>query len=176
MTLQFTELTAIDETPEGFLERVGHVFARFDERTQDSGNISFGVEIDGVRYFVKTAGLLDNRDCSIAHGQRTALLWNAKQLWEECPDPAFPRLEHTISASPWGPVLFYEWLEGELLGESRERRNDPDTAFQRFRRLPSEEIERALETIYRAHDRFARMGWVAVDFYDGSLLYDFKLR
>lgn len=38
----------------GFLVRYGRVFKAFDN--QDSGNICFGVEKDGRRYFVKFAG------------------------------------------------------------------------------------------------------------------------
>ena len=41
-------------TPQQILEACGRIFTRFDK--QDSGNISFGVEIAGQRYFVKTAG------------------------------------------------------------------------------------------------------------------------
>ena len=40
--------------PPEFLASAGRVFARFD--TQDSGNISFGVETAEGRFFVKTAG------------------------------------------------------------------------------------------------------------------------
>ena len=40
-----------------YLNDAGRVFAVFDERTQDSGNISYGVDVGGQRFFVKTAGL-----------------------------------------------------------------------------------------------------------------------
>ena len=40
--------------PLDFLRSIGRVFTCFDQR--DSGNVSFGVEVDGTRYFVKTAG------------------------------------------------------------------------------------------------------------------------
>ena len=42
--------------PTGLLAANADIFAIFDHRTQDSGNISFGVEIDGERYFVKITG------------------------------------------------------------------------------------------------------------------------
>ena len=38
----------------GFLRRYGRVFKVFDD--QDSGNICFGLERDGARYFLKFAG------------------------------------------------------------------------------------------------------------------------
>ena len=43
----------------GFLSRYGRVFRIFD--AQDSGNICFGVEQGGRRYFVKFAGALRPR-------------------------------------------------------------------------------------------------------------------
>lgn len=39
------------------LQRLGKTFARFDERTQDSGHVSYGIEQPSGRpLFVKTAG------------------------------------------------------------------------------------------------------------------------
>ena len=57
MRLPFPDTESTESDPLTLLESVGHVFATFDERTQDSGNVSYSVEVDGRRYFVKTAGL-----------------------------------------------------------------------------------------------------------------------
>src|SRR5882757_9246646 len=46
----------IAATPETYLAGIGDVFAVFGARTQDSGNISYGIRIGDDRYFVKTAG------------------------------------------------------------------------------------------------------------------------
>jgi serine/threonine-protein kinase len=51
---------SIDEPPESFLRSVAEVFAVFDEKTQDSGNISYGVRTGEDRYFAKTAGIPDD--------------------------------------------------------------------------------------------------------------------
>ncbi len=75
--------------------------------------------------------------------------------------------------SPCGPLLVYPWVEGELLGTPRERRADPASAFQRFRSLPAPVIMTCLDTIYDLHCQLERTGWIAGDFYDGCLLYDF---
>ena len=47
--------THTSEAPEAFLDQQGTVFARFGIDTQDSGNISYGVQVDDRRFFVKTA-------------------------------------------------------------------------------------------------------------------------
>ena len=47
----------IDQPAEHYLRSVGLLFAEFGEQTQDSGNMSYGVQIGEDRFFVKTAGL-----------------------------------------------------------------------------------------------------------------------
>jgi hypothetical protein len=56
-------------------------------------------------------------------------------------------------------------------GASRE---DPASAHARFRALPVQRTLAALDTIYDAHLTLAEAGFVAVDFYDGCILYDFE--
>jgi serine/threonine-protein kinase len=73
-------------------------------------------------------------------------------------------------------MLIYDWAEGELVGAPASRRADPRSAFQRFRRLPVDELEAAISTILDAHLELCRAGWIACDFYDGSVIYDFTGR
>lgn len=139
----------------------------FDQ--QDSGNVSYGVEANGERWFVKTAGDPADARPFLDHAARVALLRNAARLAASCTHPALTRLRDAIE-SPSGPLLVYDWFDGELVGAPRARRDDPASAFQRFRRLPAATITRALETIFDLH---VALGWIASDFYDGCLLYDF---
>jgi serine/threonine-protein kinase len=162
----------IHEPPHQYLRSVGTVFAEFGARTQDSGNLSYGVELAGRRYFVKTAGSPNDPRPVLDHPARVALLRNAVRLYESCPHPLLPRL-HRVIESPSGPLLVYQWLEGELLGVPRARRDDPESAFQRFRSLPAATIRRRLDAVFDLHDALARVGWIAVDFYDGCLIYEF---
>jgi len=163
----------IYEQPEQYLRSVGKVFVEFGELTQDSGNVSYGVQIAGERYFVKTAGRPDDTRPFLKHEARVALLRNAVRLSGSCRHPTLPRLYKTIE-SPSGPLLVYQWLEGELLGAPRARRDDPESAFQRFRSLPAATIQVILDAIFDLHYELAGAGWIAVDFYDGCLIYDFK--
>jgi serine/threonine-protein kinase len=161
--------------PADFLAGVGRVFARFDSRTQDSGNISFGVEAGGGRWFVKTGGDPADATPFLSHPERIALLRNAERLARDFAHPALPALV-TVGTSAWGPMLVYAWAEGELLHEPAERRADPATAFQRFRHLPPREIAAALDAVIGAHVGLCSRGWVACDFYDGALMYAFAAR
>ena len=62
-------------------------------------------------------------------------------------------------------MLVYAWAEGELLHHN---------ALDRFRALPVHEILPCSMPWYALHARLAQAGWVAVDFYDGCLIYDFR--
>lgn len=163
----------INEPPEQYLPSMGEVFAEFGPVTQDSGNVSYGVQIAAERYFVKTAGRPDDPRPFLKHGARVELLRNAVRLSGSIRHPTLPRLYRVIE-SPSGPLLVYQWLDGELLGTPRARRDDPESAFQRFRSLPAATIQGRLDAIFDLHHELAGAGWIAVDFYDGCLIYDFK--
>lgn len=144
----------------------GEVFTTFD--AQDSGNVSYGVRVGNRRYFVKTAGRSEDPE----HAARVAWLRNAVAIATSCKHRALPALDRVIESEA-GPLLVYDWFDGELFGVPSARRDDPASSFARFCALPVPTIATALTTIYELHVELARAGWVAVDFYDGCLMYDF---
>ncbi|MFF5078432.1 serine/threonine protein kinase [Actinoplanes sp. NPDC000266] len=160
----------IDRAPADHLRKVASIFAVFDR--QDSGNVSYGVEWGGERLFVKTAGSPELDLPHLSAAQRWALLRNAVRIGETYEHDALPRLRG-VAESPHGPMLIYDWVDGELLGAGRDKRDDPASAFSRFRRLPPERVVAALDSVVEVHDLLGRGGEVAGDFYDGCLIYDF---
>jgi serine/threonine protein kinase len=163
---------AIDDRPDVFVHQFGEVFARFGADTQDSGNVSYGVEVAGQRYFLKTAGDPADPEPFTTFERREGGLRNGARLAEAVRHPLLPEY-HGLIESPAGPALVYEWRDGEHLGT---RQDDPTSAFQRFRALPVEQVIAALDQLFDLHDLLSSEGWVAGDFYDGSLLYDFGTR
>jgi len=159
----------IDVRPPTYLENLGSIFARFGADTQDSGNISYGVQAGEARYFVKTAGDPANTVPYLDFDGRVALLRNAVDLAESVVHPALPTL-HAVVESPGGPLVVYDWRDGELLHVNS------GSAHERFRALPVEEILAALDTLYDLHADLDAAGWVEGDFYDGAMLYDFPTR
>lgn len=153
---------SIDSEPLTLLESAGRVFVTFDERTQDSGNVSYGVEIDRRRYFIKTAGRPENSKPHFNHTDRVASLRNAARLAQSASHRALPKLHQVIEA-PTGPMLVYDWIDGDLV------RN----CLDRVRCLPASEIAALLTEIYDLHVHLASLGWIVVDFYDGAMIYDF---
>ncbi|MGW5362501.1 hypothetical protein [Actinopolymorpha pittospori] len=163
---------AIDSRPALYVEQIGNVFACFGAHSQDSGNVSYGVDADGRRFFVKTAGDPADTAPYLDFDGREHLLRNAARLAEGVRHPLLPTF-YGLVESPGGPLLVYDWRDGDHLGTPRHRRDDPDTAFQRFRALTVEEILVALDALFDLHGQLDAAGWVQGDFYDGSLLYDF---
>ncbi|NAS20655.1 serine/threonine protein kinase [Herbidospora sp. NEAU-GS84] len=162
-------MSSSDEPPERRLARLGTVFARFDR--QDSGNVSYGAVVDGERCFVKTAGHPD-ATAFLDHARRVDLLRNAVRLARAHRHPALPALRMVVE-SAHGPMLVYDWADGDLIGVPRAHRDDPASPYRRFLALPPGRVLAALDTIVDVHDLLGQAGEVAGDFYDGCLLYDF---
>jgi serine/threonine-protein kinase len=165
------------EAPEVYVRRSGRVVAEFGDLTQDSGNVSWLVDVGDRRVFVKTAGSdAPPRPGApvpyFDHEGRVRLLRNAIELAESCQHPALARLLNVIE-SPQGPVLVYEAATGELVGVPRESRRDPSSAYQRFAHLPAEQLLGVFDVLVDLHLDLAAAGWIACDLYDGCLILDF---
>ena len=157
-----------------FLSKLGKVFRVFD--AMDSGNICFGIERDDKRFFVKYAGArTQNYDGEIIDA--ITRLKNAVKLYEDLHHPHLIRLiEHYPVGD--GYVAVFDWVNGEGLRSYwdyvlQAMWNHPASPNYRFRRLPIENRIAAVDKILEFHRHVIQHGYVPVDFYDGSLLYDF---
>lgn len=158
-----------------WLTDLGEVFTVFDE--QDSGNLCFGIEKDGQKKFVKFAG--------------------AKTMeYEGEPEDAVIRLKNSVSAYEdlkhkhviklvdhfevdHGYAMIFDWFDGECLHSHwsfppPHKYTHPDSPFYRYKQLPIEHRLESFKNILDFHVYVEKKGYVAVDFYDGSILYDFK--
>ena len=165
------DLKSINEPPLEFLQRTGEILQVFDEHTQDSGNISYGLQADGRRYFVKMAD--PEVESFSPLSERIERLRNAAMLRRSITTSLIPDL-HAAIESPYGPLLVYAWAPGQILYADRDRRSEPDSAYRRFCALPSHRIIAVLDRTYALHTHLAEAGWLASDFYDGCFLYDFE--
>ncbi len=173
MSQSIEDIQTTDRRPDDLLMSIGRVIKVFDERTQDSGNISYCLDVGEQRFFVKTAGIPNNPKPFLSHERRVELLSNAVYLRQRIEHHCLPKLLNVIE-SPHGPMLIYEWVSGELIGVKRSRRKKSISAFQRFRSLHTARLLGALDVVFEFHRRISEQGWVAVDFYDGAMLYDFQ--
>nr|MBC8508747.1 serine/threonine protein kinase [Chloroflexota bacterium] len=165
MSPTLIETPSIDCEIETYLNQIGEIFRVF--RWQDSGCISYGAECEGERWFVKCSeqpqGIESLRRAEILHTQVQHL--------------ALANL-HNVIETPHGLALVFDWLPGEVLYDyiahrGQQGRNNPGSPHYRFRNLPAEKILAALNTIFDLHVLLAERGFIAVDFYDGCIMYDF---
>src|SRR5438132_11133670 len=161
------EVRVVDGSVDEFLESLGEVFV--EHRGHDSGNTSYGVRIGADAWFVKHA----EDDEPIAHLESAIVFHGAVR------HPAIIPLVGWFRTSA-GLAIVHEFRDGLSIGDplapGARRRQHPHSTYARFRRLPVDEIIRALDTIFDAHVAVASAGFVAVDFYDGAMIYDFENR
>jgi hypothetical protein len=151
----FLHVSSIDQDVEDYLRAQGAVFQTFGG--YDSGCTGYGLESAGQRWFVKHAW----------HERALSGLRRAVDIHAAVRHPALPRLRNRFAA-PDGLVLVYDWAHGQGLREPG--------AADRFRHLAPPEAAAAVDTIFDLHAALAARGFVAVDLYDGSFLYDFDAR
>ncbi|WP_419883954.1 serine/threonine protein kinase [Peribacillus sp. B-H-3] len=158
-----------------WLRSLGKVFCVFDE--QDSGNICFGIEKDGVKRFVKYAGA-KTLEYLGEPADAVARLKNSIPVYEQL------RHQHLITLVTHfqvaeGYALVFDWFDGECLHSHwsfppPQKYTHPDSPFFRYKQLPIEYRLESLKCILEFHVYVGSQNYVAIDFYDGSILYDFE--
>lgn len=147
-----------------FLGEYGKVFKVFDD--QDSGNICFGTEKNGEKYFVKFAGArtaeYDGEPCDAVERLKSTV-------------PIYENLKHAnlidyveSKEIDNGFAMIFKWVDGECMG-----RMYPDS-HRKFMSLPNETKLNVFYDILSFAKYIAQQNFVAVDFYDGSIMYDFE--
>jgi len=154
-----------------FLSKYGKVFRAFDE--QGSGNIAFGVQNEDKKFFIKFAGspkenYIANRDSgTVDAASAIEFLKRAIPIYVEL---AHPTLIKYVEAEEIGGgyAAVFEWEDAAGI----EPKGSPN--YMRFMQLPTEKKIRAFGDIMEFHAYVAAKGYVALDFYDGSILYDYE--
>jgi serine/threonine-protein kinase len=158
------DVDRIDEPIEAFLG--DSVVRRFGDRPH---SVVVGVEHDGKRYVIKAA----------TTGEADAVLRNALRVHERVAHPAIVPLLHHFE-TPQGIALVYPWADGEVLRDRVDPAvlpmDDEASPYRRFLALPVGQRCDAIRQVFDAHVAVAAAGLVAVDLYDGSIVYDFDRR
>ena len=146
-----------------FVSKYGKVFKVYDD--QDSGNICFGTEKDGQRYFVKFAGAPIERGDSTPEEAIERLKGTL---------PVYSNLKHNnlielVEAEEIGGgfAMVFKWVDGDCMGRMY------PAAHQRFMQLPEEAKRNVFRDILSFFEYIVSQNYVAIDFYDGSIMYDF---
>lgn len=159
-----------------FLEQFGKVFCVFDQN--DSGNISFGVINDNQeKFFIKVAGA-HTLEFSGSTSEALETLKNTVNIYS---DLKHPSLIEMISSGTHQQLFYvvFLWAEGDCLYDHWNfdfYRDHPEVKSpkKKFAQLPKEEKINTSKKILDFMAFVESKSYVAVDFYDGSIMYDFE--
>ena len=157
-----------------WLNNYGKVFSVIDET--GSGCISFGIEDNNKKYFFKIAGA-KTIEAEVSQEESIKLLKEAVIKYK---DIKHPNLIKYVKSFDYNDlfVVIYEYAQGECLFDhwnfEKYKKTKEITPSMRFKQLP---IEKRLNVVYKLFsffETFIDAGYIAVDFYDSSIIYDFK--
>ena len=154
------DITEIDTDIDDYLKQIGEITYRFPKH--DSRCQSFRTVVDNQRWFVKHGNI----------PQTVTWLKQAVRFHAAVQHEALPLL-HNAFTTPDGLTLVYNWIDGEGLRPERELSDGEIHPRDRFCTLPAAEIIDALNVIYDVHVLIEKRGFIAEDFYDGCIIYDF---
>lgn len=147
-----------------FLGKYGTVFKIFDE--QNGGNVCFGTEKEGKRYFVKFAGAPQAGYDGKIEDAISRLKFSI-QVYQDIGE--HENLIRFISAEEIGGgfALVFEWTDAVGIGRMY------PAAHKQFAELPLVAKKEVFNDILEFHAHVTARGYAAIDFYDGSIMYDF---
>ena len=149
-----------------FIHKYGRVFKVFDD--QDSGNICFGVNGDGenadARYFVKFAGA-PTREYDGTPEDAVERLKATLPVYMDWKHPSLIELVDAQEVAG-GFVMVFKWAKGDCMGRMYPAEHG------RFMNLPPEDRLQVFRDVLSFLEYVNDRGYVAIDFYDGSIMYD----
>lgn len=146
-----------------FIQKYGKVFKIYDG--QDSGNICFGVENGENKYFIKFAGAPTEQ----YPGRPEEAITRLKTTVSVYRDLTHPNLIKFIEAEEIGGgfAMIFEWTDGQCMGRMYQQ------SRHKFLQMPYNIRLEVFDDILSFHAEVIDKGYVAIDFYDGSIMYDF---
>ncbi|MGE5579659.1 MAG: serine/threonine protein kinase [Bacillota bacterium] len=143
----------------------------------DSGNISFGLNDGKERRFVKVAGL---ETIEFKGNPKDAVrsLERAMPLYTDLKHPNLIELtDHYRHDDMY--VAVFRWSDGDCLFDhwnfEKYSKNPAITPpYDKFKQLPLVKRLRAFDVVLSFFETVAQKKYVAIDFYDGSIMYDFE--
>lgn len=158
-----------------WLKSLGTVFAVFSQN--DSGNISFGVNDGHEKWFVKVAGLRTLESVR-TEAEAVEALKSAMAIYKDIKHQNLIQLvKHYQLEDAY--IGIFKWAEGECLFdywnfEKYHGNSQMIAPAKRFRQLPVTQRIKSADILFSFLDKVSKSGYVAVDFYDGSIMYDFN--
>lgn len=157
-----------------WLNNYGQAFMVIDET--GSGCISFGIEKDNKKYFFKIAGA-KSINAEVSEKESIRLLKNAVIKYKAIKHDNLIKYIDSFEYKEFF-VVIYEYAEGECLFDhwnfDKYKKTKEITPLMRFKSLSIEKRLNVVEKLFTFFETFIDCGYVAVDFYDSSIIYNFK--
>ena len=158
-----------------WLKRYGTAFWVVDET--GSGCICIGMEREDKKYFCKIAGV-NTIEADVSPGEAVEILKEAVHLYQDLRHPNLVKLIEAYEYSQFYVAVF-EWVEGDCLFDHRnfdKYQKDPamKSPKEKFKQLSVRKRLNTIDVLFSFLSNVNEKGYVAVDFYDGSILYDFS--
>ena len=158
-----------------WLKKYGTAFSVVDET--GSGCICFGMDDGERKYFCKIAGVGTVKE-EISPKESIELLKKAVQLYYDLAHSSLIKIVEEYEYKEFYVVVF-EWAEGECLFDHwnfEKYGKDPmiKSPKVKFKELAVSKKLKAVDVMFSFLQNVNQQGYVAVDFYDGSILYDFQ--
>ncbi len=157
-----------------WLKKYGKAFWAVDET--GSGCICIGMESGDKKYFCKIAGV-NTIEAEVSPEESVHILKESVRLYY---DLKHPDLVNLIDYYEYGRfyVLVFQWAEGECLFdhwnyETYRREPAVKSPKEKFRQLSADKKLNTVDILFSFLQNVNAKGYVAVDFYDGSIIYDF---
>ena len=157
-----------------WLKRYGTAFWVVDET--GSGCICIGMEKGDKKYFCKIAGV-NTIEAEVSPKESIQLLKESVNLYFDLRHPNLVKVIENYDYNQFYVVVF-EWTEGECLFdhwnfEKYQRDTTIKSPKEKFKQLPVSKKLNTIDVLFSFLQNVNEKGYVAVDFYDGSIIYDF---
>lgn len=158
-----------------WLKKYGTAFWVVDET--GSGCVCIGMQQGEMKYFCKIAGV-NTLEADVSPQESVEVLKNAVSIYRDLEHPNLIKLVDAYAYENLFVTVF-EWAEGESLFdhwnfEKYQKDGWAKSPKERFKNLPAEEKLEAVDVLFSFLQSVNEKGYIAVDFYDGSLMYDFE--
>ena len=156
-----------------WLNNYGKVFLVIDET--GSGCISFGIKNGNKKYFFKIAGA-KTVEAEVSEEESIKLLKEAVIKYKDIKHNNLIKYVDSFDYEQFF-IVIYEFAEGECLFDhwnfDRYKITKEITPLMKFKSLSIEKRFCVAEKLFSFFETFIECGYVAVDFYDSSIMYDF---
>ncbi|MEG0295501.1 MAG: hypothetical protein RR620_02210 [Clostridium sp.] len=159
-----------------WIKKYGTVFNVIDET--GSGCICFGVMNNNKKYFLKIAGA-NTVEAEVHPEESISVLKEAVKIYKILEHPNLIKLvEHYDYLNYY--VAVFEWIDGMCLFDHWNFKKYSETPqlispAKRFKELSIKKKLHVVDVMFSFLETVANNNYVAVDFYDGSIMYDFDI-